>query len=58
MKVIRLMKGNYLINVHGKQYQVIQNWHNTEWKLFELIDGEQVWCETFNTKTDAIHWLK
>ena len=58
MKVSKVMKGKYLITIAGKSYEVVQNWHNTEWKLYEIIDGEAIWCETFSTKSDALDWLK
>ena len=57
MKVTKVIKGKYSVQSGKKVYEVVQNWDNTEWKLYEIVEGDQVWCDTFDTKKGAIAWI-
>ena len=49
------------VTVNGRTFEIDGQNHeftSREWQLFEVIDGDNVWLFTFDTKRDAVEEIE
>jgi len=57
-KINKVRSGEYsVIATDGVKFLVRKNWDDSEWQVFEIVDGEEVWAITCETLKESKKWI-